>query len=138
MFKGNRGIRYSIYTSFLIFTFALIIGVKNADTTNRIILITIYSTVSTVLIYLARKIISLETLNNDLNPIRILKRRQIKRIEELEEKRKKLIAELQEKTKNLHNIQTTVSNKFETKKHAISEAVCSFQYLIAKDQYFSK
>ena len=88
--------------------------------------------------FLVRGVYDFESFLDLISPGRILERRRLERLAELEAQRESLLLELEKKTSRLQELVDYVSTKFEGKKKPVLEALAEFDGLMSRDLYFSR
>jgi DNA helicase-4 len=130
--------RFLLYSFFPILFIGFILGISFISSTFYLPLFLIFSATTAVGFLIIKYLFGFETINQDLNPSIIQRRRKEEKLAQLEIKKEALLQELQEKTDNLDELITYVSNKFDRKKEIVLQAVHEFNYLKNRDNYFSK
>jgi len=130
--------RYILYSFFPIVFLGFIFGLFIVSAKFIIPLIGFFLVIEAAGFYIIKSLVGFDTINQDLNPRIVQKRRLEEKITQQEEKRDLLLQELEEKTIKLEKLVSEVSAKFEKKKASISHAVDDFNYLFSRDRYLSK
>ena len=130
--------RYLLYSFFPILFIGFVLGVLIISTKYYIPLFVIFLVTSASGFLIINNLFGFETINQDLNPKIIQRRRQEEKLAQLEEKRETLLQELNEKTIKLEQLVSEVSAKFEKKKEIILLAIQEYNVLNSRDSYFTK
>jgi len=138
MSEYGKRLRFSLYSFFPILALGLLIGIITLGPNYYLPLTVIFLTSSTAGIFIINHMLGFETINQDLNPVLIQKRRREEKLAQLVERKSELLLELDEKTRKLDELVSTVSNKFEKKKGPILLATSEFEMLSNRDAYFTK
>jgi len=101
-------------------------------------LLVIFFVSSTAGIFIINNLLDFETINQDLNPVLIQRKRREEKLIRLVERKASLLLELDDKKTKLEELVSTISDKFEKIKGVILLAISEFEMLSNRDAYFSK
>ena len=130
--------RFALYSFFPLLALGLLIGCLTLGPDYYFPLLVLFFASSTAGILIINNLLDFETINKDLNPVLIQRKKREEKLTQLVERKAKLLLELDEKTSKLEELVISISDKFEKAKGATLLAISEFKMLSNQDAYFTK